>query len=281
MYRYSFLIFCCLLLLSGKVLAAGGLQKLPLEASDTDNHVLLQVKEEHEGILTLEFTLPFLNLEEITAAGELYQGLSIPGGNLRGQPGQAGLPSVSYLIAIPDHAAVQVDVTAKQEHRFQHIRVFPVQPDDSDKFHLDRAYYSSGAPDAPALVEVGAPAIMHGLRVVPLTISPVSFEPLKGEITVASHLEIAIGFSGQDTRNAVAPRRSLVPESFDHLYRDVVVNYDDDGAAVKQLPTQRRTGPVQCTVRRRCVFCFVTLLLLIACQVNAADWPAYRAVVSG
>jgi len=231
MKRNIIFALSCLLLLAAVVPAAGEVRQLDLGLPVSDGE-MLQVKETGSRSLVLEFSLPSLNIEEITVADEVYQGLTIPGGNLRGEPGQAGLPTVGRLLAVPDNASVQVRVKALQERKFSEMRVFPVQPDEGSEFVVDRDYYSSGQPDRPSLVEVGEPAILHGLRVVPLTLSPVRYDPVQGEVTVASRFEIEVDFSGLDTRNGVAPRRSVIPESFARMYENLVVNYRSDGTEV-------------------------------------------------
>jgi len=221
----------CVLLLAAVAPAAGEVRQLDLGPPVSDGE-MLQVKETGSRSLVLEFSLPSLDVEEISVADEVYQGLTIPGGDLRGEPGQAGLPTVGKLLAVPDNASVQVRVNVLQERKFSEMRVFPVQPDGASEFVVDGEYYASGQPDRPSLVEVGAPAIMHGLRVVPLTLSPVSYDPVQGEVTVASRFEIEVDFSGHDTRNGVAPRRSVIPESFARMFENLVVNYRSDGTEV-------------------------------------------------
>ncbi len=231
--RSSFVIVVlCACLLAGSALAGQPLQKLTLDPTADPDQNILVVQQDSGQLLTLEFTLPFLNLETTDIEGVNYQALTIQGGSVRGEIGQAALPTVSRLVLIPDNAAVSVSASATQEQVFADFRLFPVQPDEGESFVIDHAYYQAGALDAPPLVEVGAPAILHGLRVVPLTVSPVSYDPATGQVRVANRLEISIDFSGVDTRNAMAPRHDRIAESFHNLYQEMVVNYRADDAEV-------------------------------------------------
>jgi len=219
-------------MLAVPALATEQLQQLTLDpAADADQKVLT-VQNDNGQLLTLEFALPYLNLETMDIEGENYQALTIQGGNLRGEVGQAALPTVSRFVMVPDDAAVNIELGARHEQVFADFRLFPVQPDESETFVIDPAYYAAGDLDTPPLVEVGAPAIMHGMRVVPLTISPVSYDPTTGEVRVIDRCEITVDFSGVDTRNGVAPQHDRIPESFHNMYQETVVNYRSDGAEV-------------------------------------------------
>jgi len=232
MPRYRVLFPCLLILLSlltsTDLQADSGRQKLVIDPAASGKSDLFTVKEQSRQSLLLDFNLPALEVEEVSVAGDRYQVLSIPGGDLRGDPGQSALPAVSRLIAVPDHVAVQVNVVAKREKIFQDYRLLTVPREEGDEAFAAKAVPEEGRPEILPVVEVGSPAIMHGLRVVPLTINPVSFEAATGQVTVTSNLQLEIEFTGQDTRNAVAPSRTLIPQSFHQMYQDVVVNYRAD-----------------------------------------------------
>jgi len=235
MLRHLILVVLCMLLVAGGTVATASPQKLVLDPTAGTDHELIRVRQDQGQTLTLEFSLPALDLEEIAVDGQTYHGLTVPGGELRGAVGQAGLPVISRLVQVPDNAAVQVTVGSKHEQVFPDFRVFPVQPDEAEAFVVDHDYYAGAAGAslvATPLVEAGAPGIVHGLRVVPITISPVRFDPVSGELRVTDRFEIELDFSGRDTRNGQTPRHSLIPRSFDELYQDVVVNYRNDGSDV-------------------------------------------------
>ncbi len=229
MQRLSVLVLLCLTFLATTTLATRQLPELLLDPTIGDDHKILIAGQDTGQTLSLEFSLPYLNREEIVIEGETFLGLTYPGAELRGEIGQAALPTISRLILIPDNAAVKIDVTSKHEQVLQNILLFPVQPDEGNKFEIDHSYYRSAQADAPPLVEVGAPGILHGLRVVPITINPVSYTPATGEVRIADRIDIELDFNGTDTSNGTTPERTSIPASFQDLYRQTVVNYRDDG----------------------------------------------------
>jgi len=177
---------------------------------------------------TLRLDLPYLETEEIELAGDTYTKLAIPGGGWTGAVGQAGVPTFTRLVAVPAEAAVQVAIQAKQTERFSGYKLPPQQQFATEEVVVDRDWYAAGEPSAIA-VATGAPALLHSLRVVPVTFSPVAYDPISGEIEVASSLTVTVSFAGSDLRNVPQRQsRSLIPESFDRIYSQTVIGYERD-----------------------------------------------------
>jgi len=223
------------MLMAGMLCLAAGAQAattttLALAGGDAGAEPTVRVLAADGDILRLELVLPSLTVEELEVERERYQALSIPGAMIRGDDGQPGLPALSRLVQVPAGAAVRARVLAADRERFTGYRVLPVQPDEADGFVIDRDHYARGAADAPSLVEVGEPAVLRDLRVVPVTFNPVAYDPAAGAIDVARRVELELDFSTADAADAAAPPARPIPESFDRLYRDVVVNYRGDEA---------------------------------------------------
>ncbi|MCU0612781.1 MAG: hypothetical protein MUE60_13465, partial [Candidatus Eisenbacteria bacterium] len=56
---------------------------------------------ESEGSLRLEMRVSALGREAFPIEGETFQALTIPGGDIRGETGQPGLPVITRLVAVP------------------------------------------------------------------------------------------------------------------------------------------------------------------------------------
>lgn len=208
---------------------------LELRAPATALSPTLDVSAQTERGLRLSLTLPTLAVEEFTIEGERYQALTLPGGALAGADGEAGLPTITRFVALPAGMQARVAAVRPSEQRFAGYRVLPVQPDAADRFVIDREWYARAAASTPSAA-LGAPAQMNALRVVPITFSPVGYDPATGELRVAERLEVELEFAPDPAAPALR-RPALIPESFDRLYRDLVVNLEQselyrDGDAV-------------------------------------------------
>ncbi|MCP4550112.1 MAG: T9SS type A sorting domain-containing protein [bacterium] len=200
-------------------------KQIQIDSSAAGNEPAFLVLEDLGNALTLEFQLPALTCEEFTIDGETFQGLSIKGGDLYGEIGQAGIPCITRLVAIPNDVAVKVGNIAKMEKGLSGYHILPIQEDRAERFSIDRNYYQGLDRAECPEIAIGEPAILRDLRVVPVTFYPVSYDPARGEMKVAERMTVELEFSGRDDRNAVATKRNLIPESFDRLYRDTVINY--------------------------------------------------------
>jgi len=243
-----FAIFGCLLALLVTPKAALGADRNPLPAGielgeawtvplvsalgEPSEKPNLRILEQSETDLLLEFTLPVLSVQSLEAENETFHFLAFEDGAMEGEEGQPMLPIYSRLIHIPDRAGVSFEVIAVETERLSGLRPFPMQPEVSDAFVIDRAAYTEEGLTAKPLVNIGAPALARDLRVVPITIAPVRYDPAAATIEVVKRVEVRVRFSGIDLRNAASGSHRRVPGSFDRLYRDMVVNYEggqDDG----------------------------------------------------
>jgi len=213
---------CLVLFLLATVVPAGAVDlRAPAEAAAPT----FQVTDSGSDRLAITFSMPDLAVEEIDVEGLRYQMLSLTGGGLEGAPGTPGIPVITRLVALPAGAAVRASVNAAETRRHTGYRLLPVQADDAETFTIDRAAYARSSEPVEA-VSVGAPGIFRDLRVVPVTFRPVSFDPVSGEIVVTERMELELDFSEADYQAETPRRRNLIPESFDRLYRDTVLNYE-------------------------------------------------------
>ncbi len=187
------------------------------------DEVQMNLVESNEDGLRLSFTLPELTREEIAVENKAYQLLNFEGANFDGEDGRPAIPIFTKLIAVPEGVSVSARIVNSQSETLNGYRILPNQPDEADRFHMDADYYSGAVASLtrPAL-EIGEVGIMAGLRVVPITIRPVEFDPVSGEVLVTSSMEISIDYAGAERQSD----RNFIPESFADLYTANVLNAD-------------------------------------------------------
>ncbi|MBD3334062.1 MAG: hypothetical protein GF355_00935, partial [Candidatus Eisenbacteria bacterium] len=186
------------------------------------------VIESSESGVGLSFEMPELVLETVDADGRRFTLATIPGGSLAGEVGQPALPAFSRLVAIPNRSGVRITVTPEEEEILTGHQILPMQPDEEDApFALDQTAYSrQGYGDRP-LARHGDPAILRDLRVVPLTFSPVQFDPAEGTVRVVRRMRVEVEFAGVDLRNARQDNDRPMTPSFYNLYRRTVANFPE------------------------------------------------------
>jgi len=191
-----------------------------------DRSVRLELQDSRENGQNLSFELPELLREEIGIEDKVFQLLSFEGAEYEGADGRPALPIYSKLVAVPDGMSVNVRVVDSERESFGGYRILPMQPEQADRFFYDADFYSREATTALPTVEIGEPGIMHGLRVVPLTVRPLEFDPVSGEVTVTRRMELALDFTPSLAAEDTPRERNFIPESFADLYREHVVDGD-------------------------------------------------------
>lgn len=236
--RSTLVIFAAFLCLVSALPLAHATSLQPIGSIQPGDAPAITVTNQSSDGLDLLFQLPVLSVEDLTIGSTQYQSIGIPGGGMIGEIGHPTLPVFTRLVAIPDDASVRITAERADESVFTGIRLIPMQDDQGpgSSFALDTAAYAAhdaGAAD-PALV--GSPGLARDLRVVPITFQPVRYDPLEGRLTVSGAIRLHVTFSGHDGSNAkrLAPR--AIPESFDRLYRSIVVNYDGPPAGTSVVP---------------------------------------------
>ncbi len=170
----------------------------------------------------LRFALPALTVEDVQAAGQTWQALTIEGGELAGEIGEPGLPTYAGFVAVPAGHSVSARATVRDRRTLDAIHLMPVQPDQGEDFVVDREAYAGASTRAAEMVTLGEPAIMHGVQLVPFTVQPVSYDPRGEQVEVATEIDLAFTFT---PAGSGAPL-DFVAESFDRILDDLAVNWD-------------------------------------------------------
>ena len=193
--------------------------------------------------LEIEFNLPSLEVEEVKLAGRDWRRLSIAGGALAGVEGHAALPVFGRMIAVPDGLGVSYEIIDMTTVDLEDWRLAPAEASELEETVVDEAWYGTSIRSLDPSLEIGEPAILRDLRVVPVTFKPVTYDPASGRVRVATSMRVRLTFAGSDKRNAAPHGHDMIPRSFDSFYRDNVLNYD---SATKSLPVDQGSYLVIC-----------------------------------
>ncbi len=230
--------------------APSRLLELTSDFSDAGAHWTV-LSSDHNS-LRLELRLSSLRVRDIAAAGETWQELTIDRGGLAGREGAPGLPTVSRLVAVPADVLVSARITDFKVHHVEDLRLMPIQPTSTEQFRVDSAAYSqtdwqqfhpsSGlqtlkafAPGdeesgATPVVYIGAPALIAGQAVLPLTVGPVSYDPVSRTAVVASRMEIELRFNSEKSGSGLLSpvgRRGSPGPAFQALLQDQITGFSN------------------------------------------------------
>ncbi len=231
--RWSLPVLAVLILAVPALTAETAPEILPLAPGATGEPVVKVLAQRADG-LTLEVEIPSLESEDVALDGRAFRALDLPGGGHLGATGEPAVPTLTRLVALPAGSGVTVRVTGTDVVDLGDLPLAPMAgitaADKAGPVRFDAAAYAAAAPSVAAAMP-GEPAIMHGLRVVPVTFSPVAFDPATGRTSVARRMTVEVTFAGRDDRNDKAFDGRLVPESFVSIFAAEVIGFQRDALA--------------------------------------------------
>jgi len=184
------------------------------------------------GGMTLSLEIPSIDFQDVDLDGRTFKSLELPAGGHLGADGQAELPTVTRLVALPAGSGVEVRLLEKNLVSLGTMTIAPSQGiQDLNKagpVRFDQALYASAPVTVPS-VKVGEPALMHGVRVVPVTFSPVAYDPATGKTDIASSMTVEVSFTGRDERNSRASAPTMIAESFAQMFEQEVIGWERSG----------------------------------------------------
>ncbi|MFH1734960.1 MAG: C25 family cysteine peptidase [bacterium] len=177
-----------------------------------------------------EMTLPGIELTSTMMDGKLWDRVEIIGGGYEIDLGKPEVPHVTRLLAIPARSGVRVEARVLAERIIPNIDLMPAQGrtlEETQERYWSEETYRADEFYPQTLALAGEPAIMRDIRVVPVQINPVSYNPVTQELRIATQMEIEVVYEGVDLRNVQERAPRPISESWGNLMRSTVVNFDD------------------------------------------------------
>ena len=160
--------------------------------------------------LTVTFTLPGFELGPVQLDGETWDKLSIQSGGILGQQGAPDLPVLRKMFAVPATGGVSIRVGKVQYQRFDSVHPAPAQrllletESRADAiFSIDDALYETDALFPTTWADARIAGVMHSVRLAQLEIHPFRYNPVTGELFVASRMEVVVEFNELDDESQV------------------------------------------------------------------------------
>lgn len=187
---------------------------------------LVKITSSDDRVISMIFELPDLRTADLSVAGTPYLFAEIPGGGFTGDAGEPAIPTFARLLSIPEGAEISVSSNRLEVETVTGVHLIPAQADEAGDFAYDGQLYSREIPDDGIDVEIGEPARLRDLTVVPITFRAVHYNPAARTMTVVRKLKVDIHIERAPGQKAGREKERVIPSSFDKLYRNLVLNYD-------------------------------------------------------
>lgn len=216
-------ILLILLLLSIFLLPAeDNIQTVNLNDSE-----LFQCTNSNLSSTTISFNLDFYNKEMISIEGVNYTHLTYPDEGKTFEVGTPEVPKFTRYIAIPENGDLTLSFSIKSQRDIRETILFPRQSDEESEqriipsFEKKEELYAQSLKSSEDIVQIGTPAFIRNVRVVPITINAFQFNAVKQELTVYDKLDITVTSSGRFLANYKKSR------FFEPMLESLLLNYDD------------------------------------------------------
>jgi PKD repeat protein len=218
-----------------------------MAAPDPAGVSTVEVVESTDEGLVLQVHIAGLGTGEIKESGTTYRYLTLPYSGLTSQVGKPALPTFGRYVALPQGAQVEVEILDASYEIIPDVVVYPAQAPQFDcgktkepsPFVIDQDFYAQDTvyPGQVAMVE--DIKRMRGLPVTVVRFFPYQYNPATQELTEYSDLTVRLRFVGGGDTFIDERYRA---ESFEGLYRRLLLNYEQLGAPQPRQSPQSDTG---------------------------------------
>ena len=178
----------------------------------------------------VEFSIPQYTMPVVSAEGEEYLNLTIPGYGVTHETGLPALPLISFNLFIPiteEEPALEILNISKTEINLNK-KIYPKQEPWSKLFSIEdrpftinREYYESNGKVYPD-IEISDVFIISGIKGVIVTVYPFNYNPAENILTVLQSGSFRISF------NQPIYHASNVSEAFDNFFKKIFLNYESN-----------------------------------------------------
>ena len=167
------------------------------------------VRDDYRGI-ELEFSVGDVAAKDVVVDGRKFTTLAIDGYMPSAEVGAPCLPTFSALIEVPLCNGFDVMVHAEGFDTIEVGTVLPAQPSrsKSDREHhslvIDERLYATDAYYGGAAAIVEPAGVARDRNLARLQFSPVSYNPVKGQMVVCRKATVTVTYSGADREGTLA-----------------------------------------------------------------------------
>jgi len=195
-------IFVCMLMIgAAPIVGMAGDKEIKKETMVNDYTVTVY-RTDASGI-DFGLSVNDFNTEFIDVEGRSFERLSLASNGHTAEYGKAELPVVSFYVAVPQGAEVDLSYDTSDYTLLQDYDVYPSQPPMPDTqeyidppFTINETFYSLDEYYPYSVVEVSPIMVMRGCRMSMVSVFPFAYNPVTKTLKVYNDIDINIDFVG-------------------------------------------------------------------------------------
>ncbi|RLD51597.1 MAG: hypothetical protein DRJ05_18240, partial [Bacteroidetes bacterium] len=179
----------------------------------------------------LKIEISGFDLKDFNSDGNKYQIADLLTGSFTTKPGLPELPYIAKVLAVPDQAAISIEILETGEiQTFQNIYLPPVRTSWQEGFpetpfieNMDIYTSNTKYPNEFAMID--PPSIFRDFRIARISVFPLRYLPANKELQVASSITVRINYGSGKVVNPKTTSKKPIAPSFGQLYKDFIFNY--------------------------------------------------------
>jgi len=190
------------------------------------------------GLSVNDFNTEFINVD-----GRPFERLHLFSNGHTAEYGKAELPVVSFYIAVPQGAELNINYDASSYALLQDYNVYPSQPLKTDgveytdpPFTLNETFYALDEYYPSSIVDVNPIIVMRGCRIAMVSVFPFAYNPATKELRVYNNIDISIDFIGGTGEFIPERYRSIY---FQPIFDAFLLNVESVERAIVNNPQPR------------------------------------------
>ncbi len=191
-----------------------------------------EILSQTDESLILKFTVPGIEYNRKLISNEEHTQLRIPNASFILEKGMPELPKYAASVIIPDNGIMDINVLNIDYEYLKTERIVPSKGNLKRNVNPDNVPYEYGEiytkdewyPQANT--ELSAPFIIRDYRGVTVTLYPVQYNAVKGEIRVIKSVTIEIVKTAEGGINTIPSYKKISNAGFNEIYRDFFINYN-------------------------------------------------------
>ena len=237
LFRFTLCALCCFSLFN---------------AWTSDSHANTNARTDRNGI-TVEFTLPELEVSTVKRNGIGYQTVSFEGSGFTNEVGNPRLPVSRVILGVPSNVKFNLEILNAPTETRSGYRLPPVphrvpkssgtngvslsQTEDfqtlEEEWREDGPAYASNRSYPKTAAQVVYDGYIRSQRVVYLELRPIQYQPKSRTLRIHSRITVRVHFVHpssdnrfQSTSTSSSQFTTTEPASFERMYQNFLLNYD-------------------------------------------------------
>jgi len=195
--------------------------------AETKDYDITIISSDRSG-MDFKLSTNIYNFDTVELEGNVFDRLQIKNSGYTSDYGKAELPVISFYVAIPQKAEINLNYALSDYKIFNDYYIAPSQPPKPDKdgfidppFTINDSFYNQDEYYPKPVVDVSPIMIMRGCRMALVSVYPFVYNPYSQTLKFYNNIEIELEFVGGTQEFIPARYRSIY---FQPIFDSFILN---------------------------------------------------------